>query len=45
MRLPSAVLLIIFAALVQSLPIKYDDKKNIIFMVSDGLGISGITAA
>ncbi|KAH3682152.1 hypothetical protein WICPIJ_006886 [Wickerhamomyces pijperi] len=46
MKLPSAILLLIFSALISALPHKYNDgKKNIIFMVSDGLGISGITAA
>lgn len=46
MRLPTAILLLIFSALVSSLPHKYNNgKKNIIFMVSDGLGMSGITGA
>lgn len=27
MRLPTAILLLVFTALVQALPIKYDDKK------------------
>ncbi|CAM9019356.1 unnamed protein product [Wickerhamomyces anomalus] len=45
MRLSTAVLQLIFAAIIAALPIKYDTKKNIIFLVSDGLGPSGITAA
>lgn len=45
MKLSSAILHLILAALVASLPIKYDNKRNIIFLVSDGLGPSGITAA
>ncbi|CDR37773.1 CYFA0S01e16864g1_1 [Cyberlindnera fabianii] len=45
MQLPHAVLLCLFTALVAAVPHKYDEKKNIIFMVADGLGLSGITAA
>ncbi|CCH45965.1 Alkaline phosphatase [Wickerhamomyces ciferrii] len=45
MRLPTVVLHLLFAAIIAALPVKYDDKKNIIFLVSDGLGQSGITAA
>jgi alkaline phosphatase len=45
MRLPTAVLVLIFAALTEAIPLKYGDKKNIIFMVSDGMGLSSITNA
>lgn len=45
MRLPTAVLLLIFAALIEAIPIKYNTKKNIIFMVSDGMGLSAMTTA
>ncbi|CCH40699.1 Alkaline phosphatase [Wickerhamomyces ciferrii] len=45
MRLPTVVLHLLFAAIIAALPIKYDTKKNVIFLVSDGLGQTGITAA
>lgn len=45
MRLPTAVLLLIFSALIQAIPLKYNEKKNIIFMVADGMGLSAITTA
>jgi len=45
MKLSSIILNLILAALITSLPLKYNQKRNIVFLVSDGLGASGISAA